>query len=75
MIFPVDIKPPKPKTLPEFKRHAHGLRSGNITILDKRTFYIPNLHYDGEGPAAYFWVGTGPKPSTNGIVVPNEQGR
>lgn len=55
----VQIKPnlevPKPRVLPEFKRLAHGLRSSNISILDSKTFYIPNLHYDGAGPDAYFW--------------------
>lgn len=61
--------------LPEFKRLAHGLRSGNITILDSKTFYIPNLHYDGAGPDAYFWVGNGSEPSSLGIKVPNEMGR
>ncbi|KAG6456816.1 hypothetical protein O3G_MSEX009952 [Manduca sexta] len=39
-----------------FTRLAHGLRSGNISVLDAKTFYIPNLHYDGAGPDAYFWV-------------------
>ncbi|KAI8422957.1 hypothetical protein MSG28_014057 [Choristoneura fumiferana] len=32
-----------------FTRLAHGLRSGNISVLDAKTFYIPNLHYDGAG--------------------------
>lgn len=63
------------RVLPEFKRLAHGLRSGNITILDARTFYIPNLHYDGKGPDAYFWVGNGSEPSEHGVKVPNEIGR
>lgn len=65
---------PRPRVLQEFKRLAHGLRSSNITVLDAKTFYIPNLHYDGAGPDAYFWVGNGPKPSEDGIKVPNEMG-
>ena len=52
-----------PQTLPEFKRFAHGVRSGNVTILDEKTIYIPNLHYDGEGPDAFFWVGNGTSPN------------
>ncbi|KAJ8686210.1 hypothetical protein QAD02_022004 [Eretmocerus hayati] len=63
---------PQPRVLPEFSRLAHGLRSDNITILDSKTFYIPNLHYDGAGPDAYFWVGTGPAPHAHGTKVPNE---
>jgi hypothetical protein len=54
---------------------AHGLRSDNITILDTKTFYIPNLHYDGTGPDAYFWVGRGSQPDMYGTKVPNEMNR
>lgn len=60
---------PKPRVLPEFKRLAHGLRSSNISVLDAKTFYIPNLHYDGAGPDAYFWVGNGSEPNIMGIKV------
>lgn len=62
---------PKPRVLPEFKRLAHGLRSDNISILDAKTFYIPNLHYDGAGPDAYFWVGNGTEPNEYGKKVFN----
>lgn len=72
--IPSDIDPPRKRVLPEFQRLAHGLRSGNITILDARTFYIPNLHYDGQGPDAYFWVGKGTKPDPKGHKIPNEVG-
>ncbi|XP_015597232.1 protein Skeletor, isoforms B/C isoform X2 [Cephus cinctus] len=72
--IPSDLEVPKAKTLSEFSRLAHGLRSENITILDSKTFYIPNLHYDGAGPDAYFWVGTGPEPTSLGTKVPNEMG-
>ncbi|XP_061932674.1 protein Skeletor, isoforms B/C isoform X1 [Apis cerana] len=71
--IPANLKVPKARVLPEFSRLAHGLRSGNITILDSKTFYIPNLHYDGAGPDAYFWVGNGSEPTTFGIKVPNER--
>ncbi|XP_025413670.1 protein Skeletor, isoforms B/C-like isoform X2 [Sipha flava] len=74
VFIPSTLDPPKPRILPEFKRFAHGLRSGNISILDARTFYIPNLHYDGLGPDAYFFVGNGSEPSPYGVKVPNEVG-
>ncbi|KYN45050.1 hypothetical protein ALC56_00524 [Trachymyrmex septentrionalis] len=74
VFIPPDLKVPKLQVLPEFSRLAHGLRSGNISILDSKTIYIPNLHYDGGGPDAYFWVGNGSEPSHFGIKVPNEQG-
>merc|ERR1712137_39785 len=69
----------KPRVLPEFHRFAHDLRSGNITILDRKTFLIPDLHYDGLGPDAYFRVGPGPEPDASvknppGQKIPNELG-
>lgn len=72
VVIPSDLKVPKLQVLPEFSRLAHGLRSGNISILDSKTIYIPNLHYDGGGPDAYFWVGNGTEPNRFGIKVPNE---
>ncbi|BES96550.1 Electron transfer DM13 [Nesidiocoris tenuis] len=72
VFIPPNLEPPRMRVLPEFRRLAHGLRSGNITILDAKTFYIPNLHYDGAGPDAYFWVGNGSEPGPYGIKVPNE---
>ena len=75
VFIPTNLEVPKPRVLPEFKRLAHGLRSGNISVLDAKTFYIPNLHYDGAGPDAYFWVGNGTEPSPLGIKVPSEMGR
>lgn len=74
VFIPPNLEVPKPRVLPEFKRLAHGLRSGNISVLDAKTFYIPNLHYDGAGPDAYFWVGNGSEPNSFGIKVPNEMG-
>ncbi|XP_044754723.1 protein Skeletor, isoforms B/C isoform X2 [Coccinella septempunctata] len=74
VFIPPNLEVPKPRVLPEFKRLAHGLRSDNISILDAKTFYIPNLHYDGAGPDAYFWVGNGSEPTPYGIKVPNEMG-
>lgn len=69
VFIPPNLEVPKPRVLPEFKRLAHGLRSDNISILDAKTFYIPNLHYDGAGPDAYFWVGNGTEPTPFGYKV------
>ncbi|XP_053947186.1 protein Skeletor, isoforms B/C [Anastrepha ludens] len=74
VFIPPNLDVPKPRVLPEFKRLAHGLRSSNISVLDAKTFYIPNLHYDGAGPDAYFWVGNGSEPNIMGVKVPNEVG-
>jgi len=72
VIFPENLNPPLPQKLPELKRLGHGLRSSDITMLDMKTFYISDLHYDGAAPDAYFWVGTGPEPNAQGVKVPNE---
>ncbi|XP_031357088.1 adhesion G protein-coupled receptor E4-like [Photinus pyralis] len=60
--------------LAPFTRLAHGLRSGPIVAVDKKTFFVSNLHYDGKGPDAHFWAGKGPEPSTDGVLVPDENG-
>ena len=74
LLFPTTLNIPKPRVLPEIQRLAHGVRSGNVTILDAKTFYIPNLHYDGSAPDAFFYVGNGPEPNPQGIKIPNELG-
>ncbi|XP_006815462.1 protein Skeletor, isoforms B/C-like [Saccoglossus kowalevskii] len=56
-----------------FREYAHGLK-GHVYITDSRTFRIENLHYDGNGPDAYFWVGTGSSPHRRGSKVPDENG-
>ncbi|KAG8222980.1 hypothetical protein J437_LFUL002703 [Ladona fulva] len=67
IFIPPNLEVPRPRVLPEFRRLAHSLRSGNVSILDAKTIYIPNLHYDGAGPDAYFWVGNGSEPNPFGI--------
>ncbi|XP_050674878.1 protein Skeletor, isoforms B/C isoform X5 [Leptidea sinapis] len=45
----------------------HGVK-GRVFAVDSRTLYLQDLHYDGEGPAAYFYVGTGKSPSATGAT-------
>ncbi|KAJ8709908.1 hypothetical protein PYW08_009912 [Mythimna loreyi] len=40
----------------------HGVR-GRVFAVDSRTLYLQDFHYDGEGPAAYFYVGKSGSPS------------
>ncbi|KAJ8715832.1 hypothetical protein PYW07_010314 [Mythimna separata] len=42
----------------------HGVR-GRVFAVDSRTLYLQDFHYDGEGPAAYFYVGTSGSPSSS----------
>ncbi|XP_018016326.1 uncharacterized protein LOC108673057 [Hyalella azteca] len=69
---PENLILPKKRKLSELSRLAHGVRSGNVTLLDAKTIYIPNLHYDGRAPDAYFWVGKG-TPDRTGRKIPNEK--
>ena len=58
---------------------AHGLRSDSVYVNDTKTIIIPNLHYDGKGPDAFFMVGYGKPPPERpskapGHKIPNEKG-
>ncbi|XP_067619850.1 protein Skeletor, isoforms B/C isoform X2 [Eurosta solidaginis] len=46
-------------------RLHHGV-SGDVYAVDSRTIFIKNFNYDGEAPAAYFYVGNTPKPTSKG---------
>ena len=74
VVIPAHLVPPRKRRLDKFSTLAHGVSSGNIEILNTKTFYIPNFYYDGDGPEAYFWVGNGSQPSPNGVKVPDERG-
>ncbi|CAH0554432.1 unnamed protein product [Brassicogethes aeneus] len=65
---------PRPQKVDALKG-VHDISSDNIVIVDAQTLLIPNLSYDGEAPDAKFWVGHGPKPSPQGIRVPDENGK
>uniref|UniRef100_A0A336L5B8 CSON003493 protein n=1 Tax=Culicoides sonorensis TaxID=179676 RepID=A0A336L5B8_CULSO len=44
----------------------HHKVSGEVFAVDSRTLFIKNFNYDGEGPAAYFYVGNTRAPSNEG---------
>ncbi|EDW84281.2 uncharacterized protein Dwil_GK13233 [Drosophila willistoni] len=46
-------------------RLHHGV-SGDVYAVDSRTIFIKKFNYDGEAPAAYFYVGSTGKPSNEG---------
>jgi Electron transfer DM13 len=58
--FRSDVPTPQEKDIDEFTGLRHSLKSGKIIIKDAKTLLIPDFHYDGEAPTAYFFVGTGP---------------
>ena len=48
MAIPEQIK------IGQFKQLAHGLKSGDVTIIDKKRIRIANIYYDGQGPGNTF---------------------
>ncbi|XP_055594127.1 protein Skeletor, isoforms B/C [Uranotaenia lowii] len=53
----------------------HGV-SGVVYAVDARTLFLKNFNYDGEGPAAYFYVGNTRAPSNKGAYrLRDERGR
>jgi Electron transfer DM13 len=76
-MIPPGFKAPEKLNVGPFKPKAgdtlkHGLKSGDILILDAKTFFIADLHYKGDAPKAFFWVGNGSAPHEHGIKVPDE---
>ncbi|XP_023219736.1 protein Skeletor, isoforms B/C-like [Centruroides sculpturatus] len=61
------------KLIGQLKTNAHGVK-GTVYAASKNSFYLVGFEYDGQGPDAFFWVGTTPQPSVNGSIVPNEKG-
>ncbi|XP_031617748.1 protein Skeletor, isoforms B/C isoform X2 [Contarinia nasturtii] len=45
----------------------HGV-SGDVYAVDSRTLFIKNFNYDGEGPAAYFYVGNTKRIQNQGAI-------
>ncbi|XP_070063130.1 protein Skeletor, isoforms B/C isoform X1 [Drosophila virilis] len=48
-------------------RLHHGV-SGDVYAVDSRTIFIKKFNYDGEAPAAYFYVGNTARPSNEGAA-------
>ncbi|XP_017786522.1 PREDICTED: protein Skeletor, isoforms B/C-like isoform X2 [Nicrophorus vespilloides] len=72
--IPRNFDYPRPQKI-DALRGVHAVNSDNIVIVDAQTLLVPNLSYDGEAPDAKFWVGSGSKPSPQGIRVPDENGK
>lgn len=49
--------------------------SGDVYAVDSRTLFIKGFTYDGEGPAAYFYVGNTKAPNNEGAMrIRDERG-
>ena len=49
----------------------HGIK-GQVYAVDSRTVFIKGFEYDGQGPDAYFYAGSG-ADYASGFLVPNEK--
>lgn len=62
------------KDLGALSQLQHGVR-GRLYAVDSRTLFLKDFHYDGEGPAAYFYVGSSAAPSAaEGVRLRDERG-
>ncbi|XP_054288516.1 protein Skeletor, isoforms D/E-like [Macrosteles quadrilineatus] len=52
----------------------HHEVSGDVYAVDARTLHIRNFNYDGQGPAAYFYVGHTKVVNGNGHRLQDERG-
>jgi hypothetical protein len=50
IIFPSNVSVPADVIMGQFKQLQHGVRSGDVTILDKKRIHIMGMYYDGQGP-------------------------
>ncbi|RWS12065.1 protein Skeletor: isoforms D/E-like protein, partial [Dinothrombium tinctorium] len=72
--IPRNLVVPTPVEIAPLSQLAHGLKSGPVTIVDAQTFLIPDFHYDGLGPAAYWWATKGPRQGPGGVHLDDENG-
>ncbi|CAG0901720.1 unnamed protein product [Cyprideis torosa] len=66
--------PPMPQELQPLSRKSNGVESGPVIVLDAKTLKLANFSYDGKAKEGFFWVGIGPRPSSKGIKVPDQNG-
>lgn len=72
--IPEEFEPPTVQKISQISGKKHGVKSGNVEIIDAKTIKIYEFKYDGKASSAYFWVGVGPQPGSKGIKVPDENG-
>ncbi len=46
----------------------HGVK-GEVYAIDEKTILVKNFEYDGQGPDAFFWVGTSERPGSVGTIL------
>ena len=59
-----------PTPIGQFTNYQHGI-SGMVYALSESQLFVQDFSYDGAGPDAFFWVGTSPKTSDVGTILPH----
>ncbi|KAI1305994.1 Protein Skeletor, isoforms B/C [Halotydeus destructor] len=72
--IPEGFEPPSPQRVDELTRESHGVRSGPVVVVTSKQIRIPDFYYDGTSDHAFFMVGEGPIPNSQGKKIPNELG-
>lgn len=49
-----------------FTPRVHDTYASAVVVVNAKQIRVENLEYDGLGPRAHFWVGTGGTPNNNG---------
>ena len=69
-----NLEIPTPIEIQPLSQLEHGVKSGPITVVDAQTFLITDFHYDGQGPAGYWWASKGRHQNKNGDHLDDENG-
>lgn len=60
---------PQAKLVGDLSSKAYGV-GGQVFGIDERTIFVRDFSYTGQGPDAFFLVGTSGSPSTAGTLLP-----
>ncbi|XP_067933767.1 protein Skeletor, isoforms B/C-like isoform X1 [Watersipora subatra] len=75
--IPTSFSVPAPVEIGTFTTRAHLVSSGTVTVLTDRLIQIKAFTYDGNGPDAFFYVGTTDRVSIQRApygIIPDENG-
>ncbi|XP_067138701.1 protein Skeletor, isoforms B/C-like [Centruroides vittatus] len=74
LLIPRNLQIPRPTNIGKMSSLQHGVSSGKVMVLDSQTFLVPDFTYDGQGPAAYWWVSKGAGQNERGLRLKDENG-
>ncbi len=69
LTIPEEFEPPKEMPLTDFEGKSNNIGASMVIIMNSKMLKLEDFSYDGQGGDVYFWVGTGPQPSSKGTKV------